>query len=512
MSSTARIPPRPAWRVNIAEVLLDDRRSASGERPAVRFPGGEWTLEDLAERVGALAGGFRERGVAHGDRVALALPDAPSWVVAFLALMRVGAVAALVPLSLPRERLGDVVARAQPALVISNDPGLAPHLPSICPSDPDVGHGRDPGPAATRGADAAYLLLTSGSTGPPKWAIHRHRDIPSCLGTYGRHVLRLRPDDVTYSSASLAASYGLGNSLYFPLGAGACAWVDGMRPTPSQAADACVQGGVTVMFGVPTFWARLARHVADGRVVREAFAEVRLAVSAGEPLPATVVAAVRAQLGLELVDGLGSSEATNLYLSNRPGQTNRGSVGHVVPGFEVRVCDLEDRPVVAGEVGQLLVRGGSIMAGYLGDDAATQRVLAGGWLHTGDLVQRDGNGAYRFAGRIGDRFKSSGLWVDPHRVAAVLAEHARVTEAAVLGVPDRDGVARVVAVVAAADATGDLEAELAVFASSRLAAQEVPRAYAIVPELPTAPSGKVRKDEAARLAIEALTREPSGVV
>ena len=239
-------------------------------------------------------------------------------VVAFLALIRVGAVAALVPGNLPRDRLA-AADRARPVLVISNDPGLSTRTPAFCPHDPSVGHGRDPGPAATRGTDPAYLLLTSGSTGPPKWAIHRHGDIPSCLATYGRHVLRLRPGDVTYSSATLAASYGLGNSLYLPIGAGACAWIDGHRPSPAQTAAACVEGGVTAMLGVPMFWARLARHVADGRAIREAFAGVRLAVSAGEPLPEAVFDAVRRHLGMELVDGLGSSEATNLYLSNRPG-------------------------------------------------------------------------------------------------------------------------------------------------------------------------------------------------
>ena len=509
---SAGAPCRPAWRVNIAEVLLDDRLPAGAERTAIRFPGGEWTFEGLAQRVGALSGELRDRGVEFGDRVALALPDSASWVVAFLALMRVGAVAALVPGSLPPDRQSDAVARARPSLVISNDPALAPHTPWICPHDSGLGHGRDPGPAATRAADPAYLLLTSGSTGPPKWAIHRHRDIPSCLATYGRHVLRLQPGDVTYSSASLAASYGLGNSLYFPLGAGACAWIDGHGPSPSHAADACVQGGVSAMFGVPTFWARLARHVAEGRVVGDAFAEVRLAVSAGEPLSEAVFDAVRRHLGFELVDGLGSSEATNLYLSNRPGRAIRGSVGHVVPGFEVRVCDMDDRPVTPGETGQLLVRGGSIMAGYLGDDVATERALAGGWLHTGDLVQRRGDGAYRFVGRVGDRFKSGGVFVDPHRVAAVIAEHWRVAEVAVFGVPDRVGVVRVVAVVAAMDgADGDLARDLAAFASSRLAAQEVPRAFAIVSELPTTPSGKIRRDEAARLAAEAIVKEPSVV-
>ncbi len=499
-------PLRPAWRVNIAEALLDDRLPAGRTRPAIRFPGGEWSLEELAQRVGGLAGELCDEGVSDGDRVALALPDAPSWVVAFLALLRIGAIAALVPGSLPRDRFPDAVERAWPVLMISNDPGLSPRTPSFRPRVPSVGHGRDPGPAPTRGTDPAYLLLTSGSTGRPKWAIHRHRDIPSCLATYGRHVLRLQPDDVTYSSASLASSYGLGNSLYFPLGAGACAWIDGERPSPSQAAAACVEGGITVMFGVPTFWARLARHVADGRVARQTFAGVRLAVSAGEPLPEAVVDAVRRHVGLELVDGLGSSEATNLYLSNRPGGVIRGSVGHVVPGFDVRVCDAEDNPVTPGRVGQLLVRGDSVMAGYLGEPVATARTLSGGWLHTGDLVQRRDDGAYRFVGRVGDRFKSGGLWVDPHRVAGLLARHPAVAEVAVVGVPDQTGVVRVVAVVAAVDGRDSgLDLDLAKFAVSRLARHEVPRAFAIVPELPTAPSGKVRRDETARLAAEALT-------
>ena len=498
-------PVRPAWRVNIAEALLDDQLPAGGARPAIRFPGGEWSLEELAQRVGGLSGELCDQGVADGDRIALALPDAPSWVVAFLALMRVGAIAALVPGSLPRDRFPDVVERAWPVLMISNDPGLSPRTPTIRPLGPTVGHGRDPGPAPTRCTDPAYLLLTSGSTGPPRWAIHRHRDIPSCLATYGRHVLRLQPSDVTYSSASLASSYGLGNSLYFPIGAGACAWIDGERPSPSQAAAACVEGGVTVMLGVPTFWARLARHVADGRVQGQAFEGVRLAVSAGEPLPESVFDAVRRHIGLELVDGLGSSEATNLYLSNRPGSAIRGSVGHVVPGFDVRVCDGEDNPVTPGQVGQLLVRGDSVMAGYFGDPVATARTLSGGWLHTGDLVQRREDRAYRFVGRVGDRFKSGGLWVDPHHVAEVLGQHPSVAEVAVVGVPDQTGVVRVVAVVAVVDGSdGGLDLDLAEFAVSRLARHEVPRAFAIVPELPTTPSGKIRHDETARLGAAAL--------
>jgi acyl-coenzyme A synthetase/AMP-(fatty) acid ligase len=233
---------------------------------------------------------------------------------------------------------------------------------------------------------------------------------------------------------------------------------------------------------------------------------VRLAVSAGEPLPVPVFDAVRRNLGLELVDGLGSSEATNLYLSNRPGRAIRGTVGYPVPGFALRVCDTRDRPVPAGEPGQLLVRGGSIMAGYFDNETATSEALAGGWLHTGDVVRRDDGGVYRFLGRLGDRFKSGGLWVDPHRVVGALGEHRDVAEVSVVGVPDDVGVVRVVAVVGAAgvDRTA-LEDELRDIADALLAPHERPRAYVIADELPTTASGKIRRDAVAVLAANALT-------
>jgi acyl-coenzyme A synthetase/AMP-(fatty) acid ligase len=501
---------RPAWRVNVAEVLLDANVGAR-DRSAIRFPGGEWSYDELTRRVGRFTAELRARGVVPGDRIVLALPDGPMWVVAFLAVMRVGAVAAFVPQNLSHERRMDAVLRAYPTLVIANEPGVWAEGPVFIPSASDGATDLGDETAATRGDDPAYLLLTSGSTGPPKWALHRQRDIPVCLRTYGRHVLRLRPGDVTYSTASLASSYGLGNSLYFPLGAGACAWIDGERASPAGAATACREGGVTVLLGVPTFWARLARHVADGRVDASAFHRVRLAVSAGEPLGEAVWDAVEQTLGLELVDGLGSSEASNLYLSNRPGTIVRGTVGRVVPGFDVMVCDATGARVSPGEVGELVVRGGSVMQGYLGDELATRRALVDGWLHTGDLVAENRDGTYRFVGRLGDRFKSSGLWVDPHRVAAALLDDPRVTEAYVAGVADPAGVVRVAAVVAS-PTTDDPELPRALIAraGSHLARHEIPWSVAVVSELPTAPSGKMRRDEADAIAARALAREVRG--
>ena len=199
-------PIRSAHRVNVAEVLLDNSGRSAPSLPAVRFPGGEWSREELSIRVGRFAGVLRDQGVQTGDRVALALPDSPDWVVAFLAITRVGGIAALVPGALPDERRSDAIRRAEPTFVVTNDRGLTPELECLCPRELEGDEGTDPGPAATRGDDPAYMLLTSGSTGLPKWAIHRQRDIPCCIATYGRHVLRLAPGDVTYSTASLASS------------------------------------------------------------------------------------------------------------------------------------------------------------------------------------------------------------------------------------------------------------------------------------------------------------------
>ncbi len=503
---------RPGWRCNLAEALVDDRLARHATHAALRHPAGVWTSEDLARHVGAIAGGLAEVGAGRGTRVCLALPDSPLWVATFLALARLGAVVALASPHAPPGPLRRAVERAGVTLLVGDDADLAPArrrvdtamLEHIVRADLP-----DPGPAATRAADPCYLLLTSGTTGPPKWAVHAHGHIPACLATYGRHILGLGPGDTTWSVAVLPTSYGLGNSLYFPLGAGAASWLTGDPPTPGEAVRACDEGGANVLFGVPTFWSRLARRVADGHVPASAFARVRLAVSAAESLPAAVWHAVRETLGLELVDGLGSSEATNLYASNRPGHARPGSVGHVVPGYELRVVDVAGRPVDAGTAGELIVRGPTIMDGYLDDPVATARAVRDGWLHTGDLVVREPDAGYRFVGRAGERFKSGGLWVDPARVEAALLEHPDVAEVAVTGVADAAGILRVVALVVPRDRSGEMElrARLDALAAAELLPHEAPRDYVVVDALPTAASGKVRRGE-----IAALAASPAGLL
>lgn len=496
--------PRPAGRrADLSRLLVDDPlERGHGDRPALRSASATWTFGELGERVGSAAGWLAGNGVGSGDVMLLALPDSPHWVALFLGAARRGAAVALASPDLPPDRLREAARRLRPSVVVgdlsASTAGRARVLPARA-AEEGAGAGLpDPGPAPVRRDDVAYLLLTSGSTGPSKWAVHRAGDIAACCATYGRRVLRLRPGDVTWSVAALPTSYGLGNSCYFPLAAGACAVIAGADRSPAACAAACAAHGVTALFGVPTSWARLARHVADGRVRREAFATVRLAVSAGEHLPAEVWRAVE-RAGLRLVNGLGSSEASNLYLSDRPGNPRPGTVGWPVAGYEVRLrADAANDP---GE-GELLVRGPTMMLGYLGDDGA-RAAPAGGWLATGDVVRREADGSHTYVRRAGDRFKAGAMWVDAQRVRRALAEVDGVAEAAALPVGDRDGLVRVGAAVVARPGAGEgLAGRVIAGAGHRLRPHEVPRALLVLEALPTTASGKLD-----RAALHALLAE-----
>ncbi len=492
--------------VNLSALLLDQRLAGHGGGPAVRGPGVDWTLSDLAERVGLMAAGFIRAGIGRGDVVAISLQDGPEWPAVVLGAARIGAVCALVSPAVPRSRVRVALGRADARAVVGDHDTALPATPLLSPELlAALGAGRpDPGPAAVRPDEPCYLLMTSGSTGTPKWVVHRHRDVRTCLATYGARVLRLRPGDVTWSVAGLATSYGFGNSCYFPLGAGACAWLDGADRSPEALAAAIGDGGVNVVFGVPTWWARVVRHVEDGRLAPDALAGVRLAVSAGEQLPSRIWHRVHEVLGLRLVNGLGSSEATNLYLSDRPGGSRAGTIGRPVAGYTLSIAGADGR---ASDEGELLVRGDSVMSGYLDDPLASMQALRGGWLHTGDLVRRERDGSYTFLGRAGDRVKVGALWVSPSHVQDQLLRDPDVDHAIVLGVEDELGLTRLGAVVTmAAGASPDARDRLRARCARRLAPHEIPRALVALDEIPALASGKPDRAAIAQILADALAR------
>ncbi|MGP3917789.1 benzoate-CoA ligase family protein [Nonomuraea sp. 10N515B] len=540
-----------------ASVYLVDRQveAGRGDQIAVTGPAGALssvTYAQLAARVAELAAGLRELGVRPEERVLLVMSDRPETVVTILAVMRMGAVA--VPIStmyngaelatLFRDARGRVVvATPEFAPAVREALATAPDVTTLVLTEPDEA---DPDPAAEdagawdagvrvrrwadvleagrgavaahgQGAGAAYdswrdspalWLYTSGTTGAPKAAMHRHGAIRDVCETYGNQVLGIRPGDRCFSVARLFFAYGLGNSLFFPLAAGATVILDPARPTPAGVIARVTADRPTLFFGGPTFYtALLAAGAPD-----DAFESVRLAVSAGEALPAEIYRRFTERFGVDIIDGLGSTEALHIFISNRPGQVRQGSSGTVVPGYEARLLDDLGAPVPDGEPGHLYVRGDSIATGYWCRTAATRQVFQGEWLRTGDTYTRDADGFYHCLGRSNDLIKAGGIWVSPMEVEARLLEHTSVGECAVVAYIDPDGLEKPVACVVPAAGRAVDATELVAFCRDGLASFKRPREVLIVDALPKTATGKIQRVVVRDIAADLLGKRQIGSV
>ncbi|MGI5291438.1 benzoate-CoA ligase family protein [Nonomuraea polychroma] len=522
-----------------ASVFLVDRQveAGRGDHVAVMGPAGALTYAQLAARVAELAAGLRELGVRPEERVLLVMSDRPETVVTILAVMRMGAVA--VPVStmyngaelaaLFRDARGRVVvATSEFAPAVREALRTAPDVTTLVltdsaeadPAGPDAGvrlrlwaevleAGRGAVAAHGQGAAAAYdswrdspalWLYTSGTTGAPKAAMHRHGAIRDVCETYGNQVLGIRPGDRCFSVARLFFAYGLGNSLFFPLAAGATAILDPARPTPAGVLARVTADRPTLFFAGPTFYAALLAAGAPD----DAFQSVRLAVSAGEALPAEIYRRFTERFGVDIIDGLGSTEALHIFISNRPGQVRQGSSGTVVPGYEARLLDDLGAPVPDGQPGHLYVRGDSIATGYWCRTAATRQVFQGEWLRTGDTYTRDPDGFYRCLGRSNDLIKAGGIWVSPMEVEARLLEHTSVGECAVVGYIGPDGLEKPVACVVPAAGGAVDAAELVAFCRDGLASFKRPREVLVMEELPKTATGKIQRVVVRQLAADLL--------
>ncbi|WP_217914489.1 LLM class flavin-dependent oxidoreductase [Miltoncostaea marina] len=478
---------------NLVELVVE--RHARGDlagAPAAIDEDGAWTFAELSAATARAAGALRAAGARRGDRVIVALRDGRPWLQAFLGAARMGAVPVPVDPAADGERLADLVDDCEPAVVVAAEGAEVPAGPvALAPGALDAG--RAAPIAAVHPADLAYLVYSSGSTGRPKGVMHAHGDMRAGIETYARTVLGLEPGDRCHSMARLFTSLGFGNGFFRVLGRGATAVLTGTRPTPRGVLATVEEHGVTVLTGVPTHWAQLAtfleRHPGAGSL-----ASVRLAVSSGDSLPAPVAERLRGAAGLDLIEGLGCSECSNVVISTRPGEPYEpGVLGRAVEGLEVRLADDEGRPVDEGEPGRLWIRSDSNTTGYWRRPEATRDLVHGPWLRMGDmLVARDGR--YRHMGRADDLFKVDARWVSPAAVEAALLGHPAVAEAAVVGAADDEGLLRPAAFVVTApgaDPAGDFAAELRRHVAHALEAYMAPRTVTVVDELPRLPSGKL---------------------
>jgi benzoate-CoA ligase family protein len=475
-----------------ASTLLDGNIAAGrADKVAVACGGERLTYGELYGRACATGALLRELGVEQGDRVLLVMDDCVELPAVFLGAIRVGAVPVPVNPLYDGGEYGYFVADSGAALALV-DAACAEKVeaPRVVRVDELRGASDDLAPAATQPDAPAFWLYSSGSTGKPKGVVHRQRDLLATCETYAKHVLGIGEDDVTFSTTKLFHAYGLGNNVSFPYWAGASTVLLSGRPAPEAVFETVARHRPTIVFSVPTLYNAMLHAGASD----QDWSSVRFCVSAAEPLPAEVWQRWRRRYGLEILDGIGSTEMLHIYCSNRLGRVVPGSSGTPVPGYDVKLCDDDGHELVGEATGDLYARGDSMLAGYWNQPEKTADSIRDGWFYTRDRYRRDADGNYWYEGRADDMFKVSGLWVSPADVEARLIEHPAVVEAAVVGVPV-EGLLRAKAFVVSdgAERSEGLIEELRTFCAERLHRYQVPQSVEFVDDLPKTLTGKIQR-------------------
>jgi benzoate-CoA ligase len=510
------VPP-PGERFNFAQHLLA-RNAQRPHKAAFVDDQGSLSFGELEDRVRRLAAALRALGIRREERVLLLMHDSTEWPVAFLGAIYAGVVPVAVNTLLTADDYAYMLehARAQAVLVsgallpvltaalVKSDHEVAKvivarPLAPLHPAEVDFeaflqAHAPAPRAAATGADDPGFWLYSSGSTGRPKGTVHSHANPYWTSELYGSGVLGLTESDVCFSAAKLFFAYGLGNALTFPLSVGATTLLMAERPTP-DATFKRWRGEVgavkpTVFYGAPTGFAGML--AAPGLPARHEVA-LRLVSSAGEALPADLGERFRRHFGVDIVDGIGSTEMLHIFISNLPGRVRYGSTGWVVPGYAVELRGEDGAPVPDGEIGDLYIQGPSAAMMYWGNRAKTRETFQGGWTKSGDKYVKNDDGSYTYSGRSDDMLKVSGIYVSPFEVEATLVQHPAVLEAAVIGVPDAEGLTKTKAFVVLKAGGAASADELKTFVKDKLAPYKYPRQIEFVAELPKTATGKIQR-------------------
>jgi benzoate-CoA ligase family protein len=513
-------------RYNASRILFDNLMQGRGDRPALIGSGGTRSYSELCAEACRWGHGFISLGLKRGDRILMFLDDTPAYPAAFFGAVRAGFVPLLTNTLTPPDLLqfylsdsGATVAVTDAEfcarfnseactgtslrdMIVVNGPPVDNAAPNALPADTWLeGFGTELAEADTGRDEMAFWMYSSGSTGRPKGIVHLQHDMAYTDRSFARNVLDLKPGDICFSVPKIFFAYGFGNSITFPFSVGAATLLLPGQPKPSAIFAAIERFRPTVFFGLPTLYTSLTK--AEGAAATN-FSSLRMALSAAEILSADVFNGWKTLTGLDIVEGLGSTEVLHIYLSNRPDRKKLGAAGLRVPGYEILLRDKDGRDVADGEEGILWVRGDSNTPLYWNrSDKSAETIRDGGWIYTGDRFVRDSDGFHFFRGRADDLVKISGQWVYPLEVELCLAEHPEIRECAVYAaeLPDRRMTLKAVVVMnnsGAFDTSATTKA-LQDYVKAKLLPYKYPREIMFLEELPKTGTGKIDRQAVMRI-------------
>jgi len=503
-----------AFQNAAAELLSQSIGAGWGTKTAFIDESGSFSFYAVTELVNCMASALCEMELHPGERVVLCLTDSIDFPTCFLGAIQAGIVPIPVNTLWTADDYAYVLAdSAATAAVVSasclwtflEGARISGWIGKVIASG-EIETGRFPTsrelitkatssfqPYEAQGTDVCFWLYSSGSTGRPKAAVHLQGSLAATARLFAQAVLGISQKDVIYSAARLSFAYGLGNSLSFPLYAAATSILTGQRPSPEVVNRMLREREITVFFGIPTLFASLLQ---SSGLPRHEEHNLRFCVSAGEALPESLGRIWKERTGVEIVDGIGSTEMLHIFISNTPGRVAFGTSGRPTPGYQVKLLDENGDRVQTGGIGDLWVSGPTCCRGYWNQPEKSLNTFVNGWMRTGDKYRETPEGNYVHCGRSDDMLKVGGLWVSPLEVESALNRHAAVLEAAVIGYEDEQGLVKPKAFVVLKpgyEGSARLEEQLKHFAKSLLAPYKYPRSIEFVSELPRTVTGKVQR-------------------